>query len=140
MWVEITERKQEFRQILKLLVEFDERTGRHARYSDPETHCMRKAISAADPDRTRILLNHLGGFVYNVVAQVETSVGLAISAYVHEDGIKAERAAQAENHPIQKIVCMTDLYEDCKNLESREHLNPFTVNLLDQANSVTGRQ
>ena len=38
LWRELTTRKEEFSKIVKLLVEFDEKTGRYLKYNHPETH------------------------------------------------------------------------------------------------------
>ena len=113
-WTELLERKDEFQGIVRLLVEFDEKTGRYRKYGDQETHYMRKAISVAEPESLRIFLKHLGGFVYYVVAQLISESGHVSTSWVHEDGIRGERDEFKEisTHPVHTILCMTDLYEE----------------------------
>lgn len=110
-WRELVRRKEEFLKIVQLLVDFDEKTGRYARYKDTETHYMRRAIASADPEKVRIFLRELGGFVYSIVAEVQSAGGLVATAWVHEDGIRQEREGAEKKHPVHHIVCVTDLYE-----------------------------
>ena len=111
LWRELTARKEEFSKIVKLLVEFDEKTGRYLKYNHPETHYMRRAVAACDPENLRIFLKSLGGFVYSVVAEVKSAAGLTATAWVHEDGIRQEREGCDAGHPVHQIVCVTDLFE-----------------------------
>lgn len=109
-WVEIVERKSEFQSILKLLVEFDERTGRHQRYSDPESHYMRKACAVAPPESLRIFAKQMAEFVFHVVVRLDCASGHEITGWLHEDGIASERAGASPEHPVHRIVCLTDLF------------------------------
>lgn len=109
-WKELVRRKEDFLKIVQLLVDFDEKTGRYARYRDTETHFMRRAVAAADPERVRIFLKHLGGFVYSIVAEVQSPGGLVATAWIHEDGIRQEREGAPKEHPVHSIVCVTDLF------------------------------
>jgi len=137
MWREILERKEEFQKILQLLVDFDERTGRYLRYVDNETHWMRKAIAASSPENIRVLLRHQGGYIYTIVAQIQTDSGIVASAYVHEDGIMIEREQNPDEHPVKRIVCMTDLFErSSKELANHDGLNSFTIGLIEERSGV----
>lgn len=109
-WRELTDRKDEFSKIIRLLVEFDEKTGRYLKYNDPETHFMRRAIAVADSSRLRVFLRDLGGFVYSVVCELRSPAGVTATAWIHEDGIRNEREGAEENHPVHSIICVTDLY------------------------------
>lgn len=109
-WRELVKKKDEFLKIVQLLVDFDEKTGRYARYRDTETHFMRRAIACADPEKVRIFLKHLGGFVYSIVAEVHSPGGLVATAWVHEDGIRQEREGAQKEHPVHSIVCVSDLF------------------------------
>lgn len=100
-----------FQKIVGLLVEFDERTGRYQKYGDPENHFMRKAISVADPGSVAFDVKDLGEFVYHVNALYMNDGNECKTAWIHEDGIRAERVAVKADHPVHKIVCVTDIFE-----------------------------
>lgn len=135
-WRELTTRKEEFQRILKLLVDFDEKTGRHIRYTDPETHWARHAISSADPSRVRVLMKRISDCVYAIVCECRSSSAIIITSWVHEDGIRSERKTATTDHPVHKIICISDLFEgDSMRADDLESLNPFTVELLAE----TGR-
>jgi len=135
-WAVLTQDLEEFQAITRLLVEFDEKTGRYGRFRDPETHYMRKALSTGDPDLLRVFLRHLGGFIYHVVVEYTGPGGLVITAWVHEDGIRTERDRfySRKSHPVHSIRCLTDLHETCCLLNDREleglNLNDYTLNIL----------
>ena len=127
LWRELTDKKEEFQKIVKLLVDFDESTGRYRRYGDPESHYMRRSISVSDPDHLRIFIQDLGGFVYYIVVELRTAGGQVSSSWIHEDGIRAERDEfqHMEDHPVHEIVCMTDLYENNSSEISQDFSNVF---------------
>ncbi len=135
-WMELTGRKEEFRNIVRLLLDFDEKTGRYARYGDPETHYMRKAVAQSSDEKARVFLKELGGFVYHVVVEVRSSGGLVSTGWIHEDGIRSERESYCEDlsHPVHGIVCLSDLYQSsCRkiSLDSGETcLDTATLDLL----------
>ncbi len=110
-WKELVRRKEDFLKIVQFLVDFDEKTGRYARYRDTETHFMRRAIASADAEKVRIFLRHLGGFVYSIVAEVQSPGGFVATAWVHEDGIRQEREGAEPGHPVHQIVCVSDLFD-----------------------------
>lgn len=119
-WREVTSRKEEFQKIVGLLIEFDERTGRYQRYGDPESHYMRKAVARAQPDDLRIFVQNLGGFLYYVVVELASAGGRVSTGWLHEDGIKAERSTHPEDHPVQRIVCLSDLVDADSSSVSEE--------------------
>lgn len=113
VWKEIVDRKGEFQEMLRLLLHFDERSGRYRDYSEPELHFMRKAVAVADPGGLRIYIRNLGARVYYVVVELQMGGGRMATAYVHEDGIRLEREERADDlqHPVHQITCLSDLYE-----------------------------
>lgn len=110
VWKELREGKTEFQKILALLIEFDEKTGRHRKYGEPETHYMRTALAVCDSSRLRIFAKYLGGFLYHVVGELRGTHGNVVTGWLHEDGIQGERVEQeGKQHPVHEIVCITDL-------------------------------
>lgn len=135
-WRELTHRKEEFSKIIRLLVEFDEKTGRYLKYNDPETHFMRRAIAVADPTKLRVFLRDLGGFVYSVVCELRSAAGITATAWIHEDGIRNEREDAEENHPVHSIVCVTDLYaEGNECLPEEVGVSSVTLDLMAERES-----
>lgn len=115
-WRELVGRREEFQAIVRLLTEFDERTGRFRRFGDPETHYMRRALCVCDCEQLRVFFRALGGYVYRVAVELRGRCGSVATGWVHEDGIRGEREtfAHESGHPVHGIVCLTDLYEnDC---------------------------
>jgi len=131
-WIELTSRKDEFTKIVKLLVEFDERTGRYRRYGCESSHWLRKALAVSDQECIRILLRNLGGFVYSVVVEIRTDSGFATMSWLHDDGIRKERDEKKSeaNHPVHSIVCVTDLFNEGTGADLTG-INPETSVLLE---------
>ncbi len=111
-WRKLTERMEEFQEILKLLVEFDERTHRHRRQKQPELHHMRRALAVGRPKDLEVFIRYLGGSMFFVAAKLTASGGQVASGWLHEDGIYEERQQFADNpdHPVHMIRCMSDLF------------------------------
>jgi len=99
------------------------------RYEDSETHYIRRAVCAADPTRTRILIGDLGSYVYSVVCETKTVSALAVVAYIHEDGIRIERDRCEPEHPTHAITCLTDLFQEAQPVDPST-LNSFTTTLM----------
>jgi len=138
-WKELSGGRDEFQKIVKLLVDFDETTGRYRRYGDPEAHYMRRSISVADPETLRVFLQDLGGFIYYVVVELKTEGGAVSTSWIHEDGIRAERDefSEEENHPVHSIVCMTDLY---KNYSVKIPLDFHDIDVCDLTQEFLARE
>lgn len=121
-WIELTSKREEFTKIVKLLVAFDQNTGRYARYENESSHWLRKAVSVAEPDALRVILKHLGGFVYSVVTEQRTESGFCVTCWVHEDGIRSEREDKMSEprHPVHSIVCVSDLYQEGKPADLKQ--------------------
>jgi len=102
----------EFQKITAMLVEYDERTGRHTRYRDAHTHYMRKSFSVAGALSARVWVAPLGdeALVYQVTAVVSSAGVYMAQTWVHEDGIAQERQNADSGNAIHGIVCVTDLY------------------------------
>lgn len=98
-----------FQKIVALLANFDEKTGRHLRYRDPQTHYARKAVAVAPPASLRIYAQDLGGYAYNIIAEIISDGAYVVTAWVHEDGVRQERESAPADHPVHSIECLTDL-------------------------------
>ena len=101
----------ELQKITKLLVEFDERTGRYKHYKEQANHYARKAI--AEAGSVNFIVSHIDNFVYSIIAEIKTSGCHIVTAWIHEDGIRVERIEQADNkqHPVHNLVCVSDLFD-----------------------------
>ncbi|MEQ8351646.1 MAG: hypothetical protein RH862_09190 [Leptospiraceae bacterium] len=111
-WREIEQGKENFQEIIKMLVEFDERTGRHSYAPLQECHFMRKAISVGNPENLRILVCAYPSNLYYVAARLQNEQGRVTTCWVHEDGVAAERADRRNEpeHPVHQILCMSDIF------------------------------
>lgn len=103
----------EMQRIVGLLVDFDERTGRHQRYEETHTHWFRKAAAKARTGDVEFFARPLAPetFVYSVVAVIVGDSASGSTKWIHEDGIRMERDSNDIGHPVHKIVCLTDLYD-----------------------------
>jgi hypothetical protein len=118
-WQQLTvEDNPEFQKIVKLLTEFDDKTGRFISYANPESHYARKAIAIVDPTNLKVYVFPLGGYVYSIVAECTSVSGYIVTAWVHEDGIRQEREDADPEHPVHKIVCLTDLFERAGSIQT----------------------
>lgn len=99
-----------FLDILSLLVRFDEQTGRTQRHAELEAHFMRKAVTHAPAEDVTVLLGRLEEALYYVVVRVDTRGGLLRTSWLHEDEIILERKSAGPDHPVQGMLCMTDLF------------------------------
>lgn len=101
-----------FQKILALLTSFDEKTGRHIRFNDQESHFARVALAKVSEENVRFFIKDLGGFIYSVIGYIEGRSCTLATVWVHEDGIRQERDEHSEvkNHPVHSIECLTDLY------------------------------
>ncbi len=114
-WRELLGNKEEFLSILRLLVEFDEKSGRYGLSRTPDLHHLRRAVSLASAGDVRILLKSLGGFVYLVVAEMRSSEGSFLAtSWIHEDGIVEEKREREANHdhPVHSLISLTELFHD----------------------------
>ena len=129
-YVELNESDvSDMQRIVRLLTEYDEKTGRYLSYKDPETHFARKAIGAASSG-VRFVVRDLGGFVYSVIAYYEGS-GIA-TAWVHEDGIQQERESGMQIP--ESIRCLTDFVRSA----SPANLDFVPVSVLDLMMEMDG--
>lgn len=102
-----------FQKIVALLTSFDERTGRHLRYNDQETHFARVALAKCREENVRFFIRDLGGYVYSVIGHIESNGTVLSTGWVHEDGIRQEREEYSadKDHPVHSIECLTDFFE-----------------------------
>lgn len=117
--------------IVRLLAEYDEKTGRYLSYKNPETHFARKAIGAASSG-VRFVVRDLGGFVYSVIAYYEGSGSRIATAWVHEDGIQQERESGMQIP--ESIRCLTDFVRSA----SAVNLDFVPVSVLDLMMEMDG--
>ena len=111
-WRELQTQLEDFFEIVRMLLKYDEQTGRASRL-EPHLHLLRKAVSQAPQSEVRVFLRDLGGWVYHVVVEWRCPIVQMTTTWVHEDGIRREREELFENteHPVHGIVCVTDLFE-----------------------------
>lgn len=137
-WRILRTHKVDFIKILSLLVEYDERTGKAARYPDPQRHRMRQAIAAANPDLSRFLIRRIAANLFSIVAETVCDGGLVTTRWLHEDAINQERSQQEPDHPVHSITCVTDLFENyCEPLGAENDLNSFTHKLMNEVEVVS---
>lgn len=111
-WQELKEKKNEFQSMTKLLLEFDERSGRLKYRSNQSLHYIRKAISICEPELLQVWLRHQAAYIYEVIVFGMENQSMYSTSWLHEDGIWIERQRYQSqpNHPVHDIVCLTDLY------------------------------
>jgi len=126
-WVELKDGKDEMQRIVSLLVEFDEKTGRVNRYRDKASHWMRKAVAVCDPGDLTLYVKHSLDWSYCVTAHINSNAGIVKTSWVHEDGIRAERATASPEHAVHKIVCLSDLVE-----KHGKPVDPSVIAQLDE--------
>lgn len=112
-WKKIQGGNEDFQGIARLMVEFDEATGRVRRMENQVLHHLRKAASVCDPEDLDVYIRDRGGFEFEIVCSIDLKDGVCATRWIHEDGIKMEREEFREDpgHPVHSIVCMSDLYE-----------------------------
>lgn len=108
---------EKFQSIIGLLTNFDSKTGRWRKYSNPETHFMRRAISLANPDDLIVLIKKIDTYTYRIVVRYVSDHATLSIAWTLEDGIAHERSEYADlNHPVHGITCLTDIYDSDESL------------------------
>ncbi|HBS07150.1 MAG TPA: hypothetical protein DEA96_19410 [Leptospiraceae bacterium] len=136
-WREIQKGKESFQEIVKMLVEFDERTGRHSYAPLKECHYMRKAISVGDPENLLVMACAYPSHLYYVTARLSNQQGKVTTCWVHEDGVAAERLdrKEEESHPVHQIVCLTDIFQQNQKLQENAKIDPDLKQYMDRADS-----
>lgn len=126
-WIEVKKGKEDFQKILKILIDFDEKTGRHVR----EDHYFRKAISVCDISNLRIFMKETEKAFFSIVVELRSN-GICVTSWLHEDGIALEREqfAADKRHPVHTIVCMTDIHRKNPGPVSKKNLHLVTMELL----------
>ena len=76
-------------------------------------------------------MKRLSDCVYAIVCEYRSSAAIIITSWVHEDGIRSERKTATADHPVHRIICISDLFEGASmRADDLESPNPFTVKLL----------
>ena len=123
-----------------MLVEFDERTGRHDYAPLKECHYMRKAIAVGEAEHLRILVCAFPSFLYYVAAELNNCQGRVTTCWVHEDGIESERAEKRDepDHPVHGITCMSDIFRRNEEIgeKERSELGTLLRSLMDRADGT----
>lgn len=138
-WMEIAREDIDgFQDMVRLLVDFDNKTGRWRRYGDPEIHYMRAAIGECDPNGLRALVvpEEQRDHVYSVIAQFRGPGGCAITEWTHEDSIMQDRCRADPEHPVHQIPCLTDMYKRATPLSDLHGLEQETFRRLFQDGTV----
>lgn len=101
----------DFQDIVRILTNYDDVTGRYLSFPDRISHQARKRVAMAEPNNVRVRVTDLGNFVYEVIATVRLDSSKITARWVHEDGIRLERGMQVMSpaHPVHSIKCLTDL-------------------------------
>lgn len=113
---------ESFQEILRLLVRYDEQTGRLEKNPELETHYMRRAVCHARAEDLTVLLGRLEEGLYYVAVRVDARGGLLRTAWLHEDDIFLERKVAEAGHPVHGMVCMTDLFLEAEPIDSEGFL------------------
>jgi len=105
---------QEFQNILSIILEFDEKTGKDTEYLDSDRYLIRKALTRAEPETLNIYVQLQPGetYTYHVVCESKGIGYYIATSWIHEDGIRYERDRCDEDHPVFNLVCLSDLYKD----------------------------
>ncbi|MCB1172041.1 MAG: hypothetical protein KDK39_00675 [Leptospiraceae bacterium] len=113
-WRILNDRTADFRKIVAILTEYDEKRGRVQHYQNPELHCLRKAVTQAVDQDLTVCLRERPGYIYEVVVRYANPQGYFVTHWIHEDGIQSERElfAQDNEHPVHQITCLSDLYQE----------------------------
>ena len=109
-WREVVDKNSEFQHILRLLIQNYSKKDNEKQQS---LNYLRQAICICKPEEMRIFIQHLGGYLYQIVCQIELQAAYMTTTWLHEDGIQSERDARVEQkqHPIHTLLCLTDFYK-----------------------------
>lgn len=111
------EQVKDLQAIVKVLTDFDEKTGRSHSYLD--LHYARKVISeCTDITALKFIVETKSiaettnrSFVYDVTAKLDLPGLKIITSWIHEDGIAQEKEQYKDNpkHPVHRITSLTDI-------------------------------
>lgn len=125
-WREVVEMKDEFQKILKIMSAFEGHIGRYQESAEPELYFLRKAVSVCPLEMTRAFIREIGADNFYVILEMDVGGGYCATGYIHEDGLHQEKVERAEEseHPIHKMVSMTDIYHGGTRDVSESFANP----------------
>lgn len=129
-WHRLVSAHEEFQRILRLLLEYDERNERQ---NLSELHYLRQAISTARAEDLCVYIRDMGGYLFHIVAELKVPGGEAATAWLHEDGIQAERDMRSNqpDHAVHKLFCMSDiLKEHSESIMLDENIGETTLKLM----------
>lgn len=102
-------------EIVRLLTDFDIKTGRHLKYPDLHRHYERCAIAHCPTDSLTFVITEMENQQYTYIVQATSndtqSKDYVKTEWIYEDGIKMERREENKEHPVHRIVCLTDMFE-----------------------------
>ncbi len=133
VWYELFDNIEEFQEILRILVDFENETKENA--SDDWLSLLRQALCYCQTKEIRIFIRYLEGYLFHIVAQAERIGGQMAVSWLHEDGIQAERDLKSNkiSSEVHHICCMNDLYENhCKPIiRFQGDLEDETIEFID---------
>lgn len=116
---ELKTNKKDFFQILKDIIEWEEKNYKHLSKIETIDRNLKKLFLELQPDKVKITILRIDTFLYFVVLQYKTFSGEITTSWIHEDLIYQERYILKDKpeHISHKVVTITDLYELAEPLE-----------------------
>lgn len=117
-WKEITNEtdKKEFQKIVNIL-------NRYYTIAEGKENEFRKKLVLEKPENFTVKLKFTEGNSFYVLVELDK----VLETWVHIDGIFDERKIMTEKgnlaHPVFKIVCLTDLYENAVKCKTPKLIN-----------------
>ena len=117
-WKEIKEEtdKKEFQAIIHIL-------NRYYSLNNGVKNEFREKLVLANSESFTVKLKAMAGNSFSVLVELDN----ALETWIHLDGIVEERETMTEkgnlDHPVFKIVCLTDLYENAVKCKTPKLIN-----------------
>lgn len=117
-WKEITNEtdKKEFQKIVNIL-------NRYYTIAEGKENEFRKKLVLEKPENFTVKLKFTEGNSFSVLVELDN----VLETWIHIDGIFDERKIMTEKgnlaHPVFKIVCLTDLYENAVKCKTPKLIN-----------------
>ncbi len=110
-WRELESHHKTFQKILQLLVQNEKISKTNKNLC---LFYMRQSICHCQPDQIRFYFRDLKNYLFHVVAEISVPGGEMATAWLHEDGIQAERDRQHHDavNPVHHLFCLQDLYKN----------------------------
>ena len=116
-WKEIKEEtdKKEFQKIIHILNRYYALSGVKNEF--------REKLVLANSESFTVKLKAMAGNAFSVLVELDN----VLETWIHLDGIVEERKTMTEkgnlDHPVFKIVCLTDLYKNAVNCKTPKLIN-----------------